>query len=403
MATFMYKVKSRDGRILENSIEAETVDIARRKLIQKGMKVLSIEVGQAQSLNIGGSKKVKPMDIMMMTKQLATLLKAGVPILTSIQTLAKQIEHPTLLEAIKKIDRAISGGLPLSKALSEHPKIFDDMYTNVVIAGEVGGVLPEVLAKLADLIEKDNEISSEVRSALRYPGFVVMGLIGAFLFLINFVVPRFADLFSRFEMELPVPTQILIWIAKSLREYYALYALVLAGIFFGFKAFKKTPGGKRFIDGLLLRLPVIGPLTLKFCMTRFAYLMATLIKSGVPAVNCLDIVRKTINNKIIEEEFIKVRKSVESGSPIHDYMAKSKIFPPLLSNMIEIGEESGALEEMLSTVGSHYEMETRYSVKSLTGMIEPIMTILTGAMVLTMALAIFMPMWDMMKIARGKG
>jgi type II secretory pathway component PulF len=208
-------------------------------------------------------------------------------------------------------------------------------------------------------------------------------------------------MFGRFRMDLPLPTKILIFLSNTMKAYWWGYLIGAAALFWGFRAFKKSAYGSLLLARLQLKLPIVGELVIKFNMARFANLMSTLIRSGVPVLNCIEIIKKTIDNQVIEAEFGKIKARVESGAPIHQYMQESSIFPPMLTQMVQIGEESGSLDEMLSTVASHFEMETRYTVKSLTGLIEPMMTVVTGIMVLGLALGIFLPMWDMTKMTRG--
>jgi type II secretory pathway component PulF len=400
MATFKYKGRTATGAAKEASVEAGSLEAARRILKRQGIRVTALEEATQKESVDPHKAKVKPLEIMMFTRQLATMIKAGVPILTSVRSIRQQVESATLAAILERVDNSITGGKPLSQALTGYPNAFTELYVNIVIAGEIGGVLPEVLTRLANLIERDHEITSEVKGALRYPTYVTVALVGAFVFLINFVVPKFSAMFKKFDLDLPLPTRILMAISDSMQAYWFVYSVSAISIFIAWRYFKKSTLGKSLLDRLVLKLPIVGKVTLKYSMARFASLMSTLIRSGVPALNCLDIVRKTMENTVIEKEFQKVRNRVESGSPIHDYMKESPVIPPLMTNMIKIGEDSGSLESMLDTIAEHYEMETRYAVKTLTGLIEPVMTVVTGCMVLTLALAIFMPMWDMMKAAR---
>lgn len=395
---FTYTGRDRTGKTVNGDIEGNDRLSAASKLRARGIQVSKLEKGGA----IGTRTKVnvKPMMLMMMTRQLATLLRAGVPIVTSIHSIATQMEEEGLRNVMENVEQGIQNGLSLSKSLQAQRGTFSEMYVNIVFAGESGGVLPEVLSRLADLIEKDEKIRSEVKSALRYPFIVLGALILAFLFLVNFVVPRFAGMFKQFRIELPLPTRILIFLSDSMEKYWVWMILGAALIGFAFYKYKKSPGGKRTLDAIALKMPAIGPLIVKFNMARFSSLLSTLIKSGVPIVSCLNIVRNTVDNEPLKEDIDIIIRRVEAGEGIHVTMQESHIFPNLMANMVEIGEKSGSIDEMLVMISEHYELETHYAVKAMTALIEPVMTVSAGGMVLGLALAIFLPMWDIIKAAR---
>ncbi|MCK5708414.1 MAG: type II secretion system F family protein [Candidatus Aureabacteria bacterium] len=399
---FSYTGK-KGGRTVKGTIDAPDRKGASNKLRAQGVSVNNLTKASALSGDLklfGGKAKIKPMMLMMMTRQLATLLKAGVPILTSVHSLVTQTEDEALQKVLHNVELGIQNGLSLSKSLATQKGIFSDLYVNIVFAGESGGALPEILTRLADLIERDNKIAAEVKSAFRYPFIVLGALVCAFIFLVNFVVPKFTAMFKQFRLELPLPTRVLITISELMGAYWGWMILITVSLIFAFVKFKKTDTGKRLIDIIFLKLPVMGTLTIKFSMARFASLLSTLIKSGVPIVSCLKIVKNTIENSMIKKDIEIMIKRVESGEGIYTTMKESPYFPTLMANMVEIGEKSGSIDEMLNMISDHYEMETHYAVKALTSMIEPVMTICAGSMILGVALAIFVPMWDIVKAAR---
>jgi MSHA biogenesis protein MshG len=395
---FTYTGKDRAGKAVSGAVEGNDRMSAAAKLRARGIQVN--KMNRAEVPSVSGRAKIKPMLLMMMTRQLATLLKAGVPIVTAIHSIASQAEEEALHSILSNVEKAIQEGSPLSKALQVQKGTFSELYVNIVFAGESGGVLPEVLTRLADLTERDEKIRSEVKSALRYPFMVLGALILAFLFLVKFVVPKFTGMFKQFKIELPLPTQILILISDLLGKYWPWLLVGTVAVVFAFYRYKKSAVGKKQIDTLMLKAPVMGPLIIKFNMSRFASLLSTLIKSGVPIMSCLNIVRNTVDNEIIKEDIDMIIKRVEAGEGIYLAMQDSKTFPVLMTNMVEIGEKSGAIDDMLNMVSDHYEMETHYAVKAMTSLIEPMMTVGAGTMVLGLALAIFMPMWDIVKAAR---
>ncbi|MBN1521570.1 MAG: type II secretion system F family protein [Candidatus Aureabacteria bacterium] len=396
---FSYVGKDRTGKNVSGTIDGSDRLSAAAKLRARGIQVANLTRG-GEIKTSRGIRKVKPMMLMMMTRQLSTLLRAGVPIVTAIHSIVTQIEDEDLQSVMQNVESGVKNGLSLSKSLAGQRGVFSELYVNIVFAGESGGVLPEVLARLADLIERDEKIRTEVKAALRYPFMVIGALIFAFLFLVNFVVPKFAMMFRQFKIELPLPTRILIALSDLMENYWMWMLGGAAVLGFAFYRYKKTPGGKRRIDNFSLKLPAIGPLIVKFNMARFASLLSTLIKSGVPIVTCLNIVRNTVENEIIKEDVDLIIKRVESGEGIYVTMLESSVFPNLMANMVEIGEKSGAIDEMLVMISDHYEMETHYAVKGMTALIEPVMTVTAGTMVLGLALAIFLPMWDIVKAAR---
>ena len=401
MAKFSYTGRDRAGKPVSGVVDAGNKNAASSSLRARGIVVTKIDKSTGGGINLfKGKVKIPPMLLMMMTRQLSTLLRAGVPIVTSIHSLTTQMEDEGLRDVLQSVENGIQNGLSLSKSLQAQKGVFNDLYVNIVFAGESGGVLPEVLSRLADLIERDEKIRAEVKGALRYPFIVVGALIAAFLFLVNFVVPKFADMFKQFKIDLPLPTKVLIFLSDFMDKYWIGMLVATVALAYGFFRFKRTAGGKRLLDSLALKLPVMGPLIIKFSMTRFSSLLSTLIRSGVPIVSCLKIVRNTIENTIVKEDVEIIIKRVESGEGIYLTMQESVVFPMLMANMVEIGEKSGAIDEMLVMIAEHYEMETHYAVKGMTALIEPVMTVCTGSMVLGLALAIFVPMWDIVKAAR---
>jgi len=297
----------------------------------------------------------------------------------------------------------IDKGSSLSDALTKQRRLFPELYTSMVKAGEIGGSLEEVLERLATLLEFQLKTKEMLKSAVRYPIFVVTTLVIAFLVLINFVVPRFAVLFRGAKMELPLPTRMLLFV-NDIFQNYALYLVIFVFISIGaFFLYKRTGPGTLAIDRLKLGVPLIGPIILKICMSRFANMFENLIKVGIPVVRTLEVVSRTVGNEYIAQKILEICGKIEKGLGISRPLREAEIFPPLVIHLVSTGEQTGSLEEMLNEVSTHYDREITYSINRLSTWIEPLLTAGLSLMVLFLALAIFLPWWNMMGALRGGG
>ncbi len=402
MPVFQYKAMSASGAMVQDELEAPNPTAVAEKLESLGYIPLNIsrKKGGAQGRLFEKKPRVKDNEIIVFTRQLVTLLKAGVPLLSALEALSEQTDNPVMRDIIGRIYVDIESGISLSEALAKHPTVFEDMYVNSIRAGEMGGALDEVLLRLADLIEYDRETKSRIKSAMRYPIIVVVSLVVAVIALMMLVVPKFIDMFTKLGVELPLPTRILIMVYDAMNNYWYIGLGLLVLLFVAFKLWVKTPGGEFAWDSLKLKLPIFGPLLMKSYMSRFTRMFETLNRSGLPILQTLEIVSKTVGNAAIGREIEKATLGIRRGEGISVPLKQSKLFPPMVVRMIAIGEQSGSLDEMLHNISEHYEMEVEYAVKGLTSMIEPILTVGLGIIVLFLALAIFLPMWDMTKIAQ---
>lgn len=410
MPSFSYVAINESGKEVAGVLEAADAAAAERLL--EGQELMPLRVSQsadgkaksaakaAPVARTGKRGKVSDRDIIDFTRQLVTLIKAGVPILSSLETLSGQASNATFAETLITVATDIAAGNDFSAALAKHPKVFSELYMNAVRAGEVGGVLDEVLTRLTGVMQRDWEIRKSVKGALRYPIIVVCGMIVAFLVLITFVVPTFARVFEQIKMELPLPTKILIGMATLMKGYWWLLLIVGVGTVVAFKRYIATEKGHYWWDGTIIKLPIFGPLVMKTAMTRFTKMFETLSRSGLPILQIFDVVSRTIGNKILGEALLKASESMEHGRGVATSLAETGLFPPLVIRMISVGEDSGALDDMLANISEYYDGEVTSAVEGLTGMIEPILTVGMGAMVLLLALAIFLPMWNMMQLAQ---
>ncbi|HHL73593.1 MAG TPA: type II secretion system F family protein [Bacteroidetes bacterium] len=403
MPAFSYKALNPSGMIVEDVLEAPHAGAVADKLESLGFHPIKISraSGMGGGFELPGTKPaVKTNDIIVFTRQLTTLLRAGVPLLSCLDALTEQADNPAMREIISKIYVDIESGISFSEALAKHPKVFEEMYINTIRAGEMGGALDDVLTRLADLLEYDRETKARIKAAMRYPVIVIVSIIVAVLSLMMFVVPKFIDMFQKLGVELPLPTRILIGMHAGLTEYWYIILTVLTVAGVAFKFWSKTDNGRYQWDYVKLKLPVFGNLLMKSSMSRFTRMFETLNRSGLPILQTLEIVARTVGNEVVGREIEKASLGIRKGEGIAVPLKQSKLFPPMVVRMIAIGEQSGSLDEMLMNISKHYDTEVDYAVKNLTSMIEPIITVALGVIVLFLALAIFLPMWDMTKIAQ---
>lgn len=402
MPIFEYKAINEAGVEVIEEMEASDANRVAEQLDKLGYLPIRIreKKGFGEIQLFSKKKTIKHADLIVFTNQLVTLLKAGVPLLSALEALVEQADNEALKEIIQKIYVNIESGLSFSEALGKHPKTFSELYVNSIRAGEMGGALDEVLERLALLMEHDQQTKSRIKSAVRYPIIVVVSLILAFTALMLLVVPKFINLFEKLGVDLPLPTRILIGFYTAVTSYWYLVlgSLVVAGAAF-FKYIKTEKGAYQW-DQFKISLPILGPLTLKTAMSRFTRMFETLNSSGLPILQTLEISAKTVGNLVVGKEIEKAALGILQGQGIAGPLSQGKIFPPMVIKMIAIGEQSGSLDDMLMNISRHYDTEVDYAVKNLTSMIEPILTVGVGVIVLFLALAIFMPMWDLTKLAQ---
>ncbi|MCH8980464.1 type II secretion system F family protein [candidate division KSB1 bacterium] len=402
MPSFEYKAIKPDGSEVTEVMEAKDSDAVTRYLDKLGYLPLKIkQSGGGLNLKLfSNRRKLKDAEIVMFTRQLVTLLRAGVPLLSCLDALVEQADSEGLKEIIEKIYVDIESGLSLSDAIKRHPKEFSELYINSIRAGEMGGALDKVLERLVELMEHEQEVNARIKSAMRYPIIVVVTLVLAFVALMMLVVPNFIDLFTKMKIELPLPTRLLIGFHYVLSNYWYLVIAGLSAIAFGFFKYIKTEKGAFRWDQFMITVPIFGDLNLKTAMSRFTRMFETLNSSGLPILQTLDITAKTVGNVVIGKEIEKAAAGVLQGAGLAGPLSEGKIFPPMVIRMISIGEQSGSLDTMLLNVSKHYDTEVEYAVKNLTSMIEPVLTVGVGVIVLFLALAIFLPMWDLTNLAK---
>jgi len=343
--------------------------------------------------------KVKNSDIVIFSRQLSTLVSAGVPIVQSLNLLEAQADNPAFKTVVTGLRADIESGLSIADAMRKHPQAFTELYVSMIKAGEVGGILDIILERLSAYLESSEALRAKVKSAMMYPA-VVGGV--AFLitiFLVLFVIPVFKNIFSGFGAELPLPTRIMIGISDGLRHYILYILAVLGGAIWGVKTYINTEKGQEKIDEISLNLPVVGILLKKVAIAKFTRTLGTLIKSGVPILQGLETVAKTAGNKIIERAIYKSRDSIKEGGRIADPLKNANIFPPMVIQMISVGEETGGLDNMLNKIADFYDQEVDTAVKGLTSMIEPLIMVIMGFVIGAIVISMFMPMFSMGELA----
>lgn len=407
MPTFAYKARMLTGSVTEGIIEAANQRAAIDQL--RGQKMTPIEVNEAgKSLvdilnGINPFKpNVKPKELVLFSRQLSTLVSAGVPLVQGLSILEEQVESALFKSIVHSIREDIEAGQSITEALRKHPKAFSELYVSMIKAGEVGGILDVILERLSAYLEAAETLKGKVKGAMMYP-IVVSSIAGAVtLFLIIGVIPTFTGIFQGFGAELPFITQMMINLSDFLRNYIVLIILAPIAIFIAFKQFRKTEKGMIMTDNLSLKLPVFGILLKKVAVAKFTRTLGTLIKSGVPILQALETVAKTAGNKVIEIAVMSSREAVKEGERIATPLRKSAVFPPMVVQMVAIGEETGNLDAMLNKIADFYDQEVDTAVKALTSMIEPIIIVVMGLVIGFIVIAMFMPMFELGQLA-GKG
>ncbi|MFQ6102858.1 MAG: type II secretion system F family protein [Candidatus Glassbacteria bacterium] len=401
MPIFEYTARDMAGNKLTGKIESSSRSQALDELSRGELVPISVKRSRplADFLPVG-RRRIKKEEIIIFSRQLMTMLKAGIGLLSCLHSLRKQAENPDMKKTIDEIYTDVSEGSSLSEALSKHAGVFNDVYVSMIRVGEEGGVLDEVLNRLVILLEHEAETRAALKQAVRYPAMVIIGLAISFVVAVVFVLPKFSSLYSRYEADLPLPTRILLGFNDAVNSYGLWIGISIVIVIFFILLALRTEAGKRKWDEYKLVLPVLGPLFVKIAVTRFARMFATLDKCGLPILRNLEIVAETVGNLVIAQEIMRQRESVRAGKSVAEPIKDSRYFPPLVSEMIMIGEASGSMEEALNAVSDHYDREISYAVKNMTTLIEPIITLIMGVFVLFMAVAVFLPMWKMSSVIR---
>lgn len=401
MPVFVWEGRTAQGKILKGEMEAVSQDVVFARLRGQRIQPIPARVrekgkGLEKELTIPGfGAKVTAHDVMLFTRQFATMIDAGLPIVQGLDILSRQSENKAFRKVILTIKQDVESGFTLADALKKHPKVFDDLYVNMVAAGEIGGVLNTILNRIAIFIEKSNKLKSKVKGAMIYPCTIVVVAVAVVTVLLLFVIPVFAELYGSMGKALPAPTQITINVSNFVRAYFMYMAAALVAIGVGIRMCYRTDKGRIVIDGLLLKFPVIGDLLRKVAVARFSQNMSILLSSGVPILDGLAITSKTAGNKVVERAIMNARVSISQGKTVAEPLTESKIFPPMVCQMVAIGENTGALDAMLKKVADFYEEEVDNAVANLTALMEPMIMVFLGVILGGLVISMYLPIFQL--------
>jgi type IV pilus assembly protein PilC len=401
VATFTYKARTRQGEILQDILEgADTMAVAS-ELRQQGLLIIDIkEQGVGQKDLLEPFKKVKLMDLVVFTRQFSTMINAGLPIVRALYILSEQTDNPKLKEVVVLVRKDVEAGLALSEALEKHPKVFSKLYVEMVRAGEIGGILDEVLIRVATQLEGDQELRRKVKSAMTYPTVVLILAVLAASFMLIFIVPVFAKMFEDLGGTLPLPTRVAMGLSDVLTSVFGIliYGSLIAGVL-GFLRWKKTENGRRIWGRASLKIPLkVGDVIRKVALARFARTLGTLSAAGVPILQAIEITAASSGNWVMENALLKSRDAIREGIPIHKPLESEPVFPPMVTRMIAVGDETGDMDGMLGKIAEFYESEVDATVKALTSIIEPIMIVVVGGIVGGIIVAMYLPMFKIFEL-----
>ncbi|MFA5785541.1 MAG: type II secretion system F family protein [Actinomycetota bacterium] len=400
--TFAYKVRDRQGKLVSGTVEADSQSAVALRLRELGYAPLTIEAVKAgaakRELHLPGRNRIKLKDVAVFSRQFATMINSGLSLLRALSILGDQTENPKLAEIVRLVRTDVEKGTSLSEAMRKHPKAFSNLYVAMVKAGEIGGFLDQVLVRLADTIEKEVELRGKIKSAMTYPvavfGMVIMILSAMLLF----VVPMFQSLYSTLGGTLPLPTRVLVGMSDIFKKFWWLVLGGAIGTGFALRRWKATPKGRYALDVMKLKMPVFGSLFQKTALSRFSRTLSTLLKSGVPILQGLDIVADTVGNGVVAKAVKDVQEAVRHGESLSKPLEAHPVFPPMVVQMMAVGEETGALDTMLSKIADFYDAEVSAAVDSLTSLIEPLLIAVMGGAVGGMVVSLYLPMFNIIKL-----
>lgn len=395
---FEYEARNREGERISGILEGEDTSLVARQLREKGYYVTSISK-KSERKDIGEflkfSRKVKIKDLAVFSQQFAAMIDAGISLVDALNILQEQVEHERLKEVITAIREDIETGSGLSEAMAKHPDVFPDLYCQMVMAGESGGVLDKVLNRLAAHYERQDEINGKIKSGLYYPVTILVVAIAVVIFLVTTVVPQFVSIFSSVGGVLPLPTRILLALSSFMQHYWWVIILGIVGIILALVKYKQTPQGEYRFDKLLLKIPIIGKMVRKIYLSRISSTLAILLESGVDLLSGLTIIEEVVGNKVYAEILSKARLQVREGVPLSRPLSTAEEFPAMVVHMVKVGEEAGSLELMLKKVASFYEREVEASIDGTISLIEPALIVCLALVVGFIVISIAMPMFDM--------
>jgi type IV pilus assembly protein PilC len=397
MPLFEYTARNTsNGQIQKGQLDVASKDEVSAYLRKNRLLLVNVREAPKQIKLSLGSGRVKTRDIVIFTRQFATMINAGLPLVQSLNILAQQTENKTLREVTKAVVYDVESGNTLADAFSKHPKAFSALYVNMVAAGEAGGILDTILLRLSTFLEKNDALVRKVKGAMVYPGVIITVALGAIAILLIFVIPTFQNMFASANLELPLPTRVVIGMSNILISYWWVMLAAIGAVIFAFRQYYGTPAGRKQIDGLILKAPVLGDVVRKSAVSRFTRTLGTLVSSGVSILEGLEITAKTAGNAVIHDAVMESRQSIAGGETIAAPLEKSAVFPPMVISMIAVGEQTGGLDEMLSKIADFYDEEVDVAVSALLSLMEPAMIVVLGVIVGGMVIAMYLPIFDMM-------
>jgi type IV pilus assembly protein PilC len=401
MPTFAYSARTASGDMQAGEVELASKDDVIGFLRRQRLVPIKVEQKQKDlSLPTIGSG-VSNRDVVIFTRQFATMINSGLPLVQSLDILAKQSENKVLRKVIEQVLYDVESGQTLADAMRQHPRIFTDLFVNMVAAGEAGGILDTILIRLATFLEKADALKRKIKGAMIYPGVIMTVAVGAVSILLIFVIPTFQEMFSGAGVQLPAPTQFVIFLSETLQaRWYIFLAAIMAAIIF-IQRYYKTNHGQLVIDRLLLRMPILGSMLRKAAIARFTRTLGTLVSSGVSILDGLEITAKTAGNRVLHDAIMESRASIAGGDTISEPLKKSGVFPPMVVQMINVGEQTGGLDEMLTKIADFYDEEVDAAVAALLSALEPVMIVFLGVIVGGMIVAMYLPIFDMINAVGG--
>jgi type IV pilus assembly protein PilC len=394
--TFVWSGKTRQGQVQKGELVAQSKDDAIAQLRKQNILAPSVQAKPAEK-KVGGrfGGSVGEKDIVIFTRQFSTMIDAGLPLVQCLEILSNQTENKVLAKTIGLVRADVEGGSTYADALRKHPKVFDDLYVNMVAAGEAGGILDTILSRLAKHIEKSMKLKKQVKAAMVYPGIIISVAVIVISVLMVWVIPIFASMFTDFGGVLPLPTRIVMGASSFMKSNIVYIVVGAIGLGFAVKRFYASDGGRKLVDRNALKVPVVGDLIRKAAVAKFTRTLGTLISSGVPILDGLSIVARTAGNKTVEQALLTARQSISEGKTVSEPLAQTKVFPPMVVQMISVGETTGALDAMLSKIADFYDDEVDSAVGALTSLLEPMLMVFLGVTIGFIVIAMYMPIFQM--------
>jgi len=403
-STFAYKVRDKAGKMVSGTLEADSQALVVTRLKQMGFSPLLVEEQKAnlgkKELHMPWGNRVKSKDLAVFSRQFATMINSGLSLLRALNILAEQTENTKLAATIADVRSEIEKGSSLSAGLSKHPKVFKRLYVAMIRAGEIGGVLDSVLLRLAENLEKEVALKQKIKSAMTYPTVVFCMVLLILSGMLMFVVPTFKNLYRDLGGQLPLPTRVLIGLSDTAKKFWYVVVALIGGGAYGIKRWVATDKGRGAWDAMKLRAPIFGSLVHKTALSRFSRTLSVLMRSGVPILQSLDIVRETVNNTVMSNALSDVALAVKEGESIARPLERHPVFPPMVVQMIAVGEETGALDTMLAKISDFYDQEVEATVDALTSLIEPVLIAVMGVAVGGMVIALYMPMFNIINLIK---